>query len=264
MAENINVTEPSDEFRCWWSPSRWLSIVYGIWFDQRRYWQAIRPRLQKYWWLVVLQGLLGSLLMCLGLMAVLDLLILLVGRQIDWQMILGMTLLAAGYGLMVSVAIGNINFNDIGRKTSRSVPWEERAAHFLPIAVTMTVVSGFTPLIYALSGLEGGWTYPWDGLTFLAVLLMIVGLAIGVGLTVSFGAFPRILYAALGAAGVLAGGVMMANPSKVYRSPLVTLGLTVFICGFLAFVWFLAERWVIRQVPNVAERKSLVNNEKGK
>lgn len=250
-----------DAFRRWWWPGQWLSIVYGVWVNQLWYWQHIRPRLDKHGWLILPQAFLGGILAAVVLQVFFEIVLSLAGRPVDW----GAGFKTIGYQVVSAVPVAALlsSLDSLGLQpgTAPADSWKRRVTRFIPHLVCLISISGFSPLLFELSGWETGWVSPWQGLLFVVILLSIFGSAIGVGLTVALSAVPKWIYPLIGAMGILVGVLMALNPlTPPVKSnfPLSGLPLNLFICVALALFLFLAERWAIRQVPDAAARKSMV------
>jgi hypothetical protein len=241
-------------FRRRWRPGRWLSIVKGIWIDPLWYWSNIRPELDKRWWIISLQGILGGGLTALGLASAFGILLAAAGRSVDWADLvretlwIAVSLVPVGAFLGITSAYSGRGGNFKGYTAGR---W---AAHAIPLAVALEVVGGVYPLARNFSGLEG-WNTPWEAAAFVAVIVLAFGVAFGIGFAVANGAVPKIIYLAVVLTALIVGIVMAGGSDQ----PLLMAAEGAGICAILALSVFLTERWAIRQVPDAAERKRLAD-----
>jgi hypothetical protein len=56
----------------WAAPRSWFRLIYAVWFDQRWYWQQVRPHLQnqRLAWRLLIQTILGSFCLSCGFIAI--------------------------------------------------------------------------------------------------------------------------------------------------------------------------------------------------
>ncbi len=258
LKTNIENPTPATDFRRWWWPGQWLSIVYGVWLDQLWYWRHVRPSLEKRWWLILPQAILGSALVALGLALAWGGLFSLLGRPVDWDLTARLTLTGAPSGFLLALAMSTLDLTLGQKKTANEGRIEKRAARLVPFVVPFISISGFTPLILQFSGLVGGWENPWQPLVFLVVLLSLVGAAMGVGLVVGHGSVPKWLYLVIAVCAVAVSIIQLRNPTGTTMPPLSMVAYIFFTCAWLSLTLFLTERWAIRQLPDRAERELLI------
>ncbi len=259
LKTDIENPTPETGFRRWWWPGQWLSIVYGVWLDQLWYWRIVQPRMEKRWWLILLQAVLGSALVALGLALAWGGLLSFLGRPVDWPLTIRLTLTGAPSGFLLALAMSSLDLTLGQKKTANEGRIEKRAARLVPFVVPFISISGFTPLILQLSGWVGGWENPWQPLVFLVVLLSLVGAAMGVGLVVGHGSIPKWLYLVLAICAVAVSLLQLRNPAETAVPPFTMVGYIFFMCAWLSLAMFLSERWAIRQAPDRAERELLIH-----
>jgi len=244
---------PADWSRWWW-PGRWLSIVYGVWIDPLWYWRNVRPRIERQYWSLLIQGVLGSGIVAVGLALGLNCLLAAWGRSIDWMASVTGTLETAGPLALTGLLLGFGLSSSIWEKMTGAGTFVRRAARTIPPAVSFLVVSGVYPLVRCLAGLEG-WRDSVEPFLFVGLLAAALGVATGIGLTVGNGAVGAMTYIAIIVTTVMVGFVMVPGGG----TPAFTAGWMAAFAGILILAIFLSGRWAARQVRNAGERMRLAN-----
>jgi hypothetical protein len=235
----------------WWWPGQWLGIVYGAWFDQRWYWEEVRPRLnQQGGWLIYLQGVLGTLLMALLLVVGSGLVMRLFGWRLPWFLML------MGMGVGIGLALLTLKLG-LTHSMGLVLTWG------LWLGVALGLVFPLVPLFYGLQ-VTNMLIVPL--LVSYAVIGTSMGLVSGVGQILQRGELVdtwqfRLTLAVchwvmVGLVVALMGYVGGMQPGYFH----LLFGLPTLNTG-LAFGLWLGGRWATRQVPDVEARRMLAQGE---
>ena len=89
----------------WWWPGQWLRIVYSVWFDQAWYWRNVRPRLhgRAQGWEIFVQGMLGTAIVALAVVAVTGALLAIAGIPIRWAFMVPTVALGMAVGMLFGI-----------------------------------------------------------------------------------------------------------------------------------------------------------------
>ncbi|HEY0601725.1 MAG TPA: hypothetical protein VGD58_02380 [Herpetosiphonaceae bacterium] len=184
----------------WWWPGQWLRIVYAVWFDQRWYWQYVRPLMEepRRHRALTLQALLGTALIAvvlnLGLYIGLSWLI-----DSRWdQPVPDWLLIRAGLGFVGTILISML----LGMTLSGSatlglpsslictlVPFLAGASSLHPFILAITATSGLAFSIARVVATGNSWSHFEN--SALPLLIAIDGIVSGdfVGGLVQAGVF---------------------------------------------------------------------------
>lgn len=251
MSEETLDQEPSDALSRWWWPGQWLRIVWGVWVDQKWYWQTVRPRLhgRKQGWEIVIQSLLGGSLVALAFSPVARGVLRAIGLQVNWKTIV----LSVVVGVGLNAIAGSV-WGLVGGVPS-SVPVISTGG----LCLTVYVSLNGSVMLSALAG-----TADYGSLDVLATTLgmyiarmAVLGVVTGVVWGAVTGDRENILSAIV--TGTLLSFLSGDLPDEETMS-IVTKLIWRTVAGLnLGCVVYLGKLWATRQISDVETRKQLAN-----